>query len=534
MRKATSASALAAAAATQGRHPKTPPAIPPKAAPHNRKSPPGPQKSTRPSTSPPGPHKRNKRAVPSRGSSTPPASAPAPKAATPSPPPARPARSWPTPPPVTPVTTFVEVVKGRSPLPPAPPFVPLTGAVLTADVTTTPSYSRPIPSPTISPPATGIVPVMLLSPDRPITITASPALTRGTLMGNGTPRSPTSSSYSSICPLPTIKEDIRTIEPNLTLPPVLGSPRPAGSNEPIGNVTPPPSETIVREVTNVGDEDTWTPVRARRRRSKRASPPSPPTRKQQQLTQQQQPQQQLQQQPRCQPESRQSPQPSTPPAAADSARPDAGRGRTHTRPRGACVDNTIRAAGHTTRPGVIPVSRRPGAVRGCVCRCTCGRRDVTVATRRGERVHRRNPPSSDGSAPRLTGPAPATPLGGRRSGENSAPSLECEITGVRNPPPPASNGRRRRHGAVNGESLSAKAAAARTRAALVEEANAVQTSEQLEAVATNLARLFPARRVTRTNANVNIARSASADRPRRANAATQPVINPTDESRQRL
>ena len=46
----------------------------------------------------------------------------------------------------------------------------------------------------------------------------------------------------------------------------------------------------------------------------------------------------------------------------------------------------------------------------------------------------------------------------------------------------------------SGKSLSARAAAARTRDSLVEEAEVAQTSDELEAVATKLAQLFPARR----------------------------------------
>ena len=50
---------------------------------------------------------------------------------------------------------------------------------------------------------------------------------------------------------------------------------------------------------------------------------------------------------------------------------------------------------------------------------------------------------------------------------------------------------RRIRGAVSGESLSARAAAARTRDSLVEEAEL--TIDELEAVATKLEQLFPAR-----------------------------------------
>ena len=111
--------------------------------------------------------------------------------------------------------------------------------------------------------------------------------------------------------------------------------------------------------------------------------------------------------------------------------------------------------------------------------------------------------------------------GGRRRGESNAPSTDCERSAVRNAPTAESNGRSRRRGMVNGETLSARAAAARTCATLVEEVNAVQTSKELEFLA-KLARLFPARRAIRTNANANT-RGASAGRQHRANTNTQPA-----------
>ena len=78
---------------------------------------------------------------------------------------------------------------------------------------------------------------------------------------------------------------------------------------------------------------------------------------------------------------------------------------------------------------------------------------------------------------------------------------------MRNPPSPASNGRSRHREVVNGETLSARVAAAR----LVE-----------ETVATNLAWFFPARRARRTHASANNARGTLIGRPHGENLATQP------------
>ena len=82
----------------------------------------------------------------------------------------------------------------------------------------------------------------------------------------------------------------------------------------------------------------------------------------------------------------------------------------------------------------------------------------------------------------------------RRDENRSAPSSVQAQIGARNAPPHVSRDQRRIRGAVSGESLSARAAAARTRYSLVEEAVVAQTSNELEAVATKLAQLFPARR----------------------------------------
>ena len=127
-------------------------------------------------------------------------------------------------------------------------------------------------------------------------------------------------------------------------------------------------------------------------------------------------------------------------------------------------------------------------------------------TGNGQRPQPRTP--RPGSGPRVVVPTeipvPATPLRCRRRDEsNIAPSREHRQIGARNLPQAASWDQRRVRGAVSGESLSARAAATRTPARRLEEAEAAKTSEQLEAVATKLAQLFPARRKIRANANAN-------------------------------
>ena len=82
----------------------------------------------------------------------------------------------------------------------------------------------------------------------------------------------------------------------------------------------------------------------------------------------------------------------------------------------------------------------------------------------------------------------------RRDENRSAPSSEQAQIGALNAPPPVSRDQQRIRGAVSGESLSARAAEERTRDGLVEEAVVAQTSDELEAEATKLAELFPARR----------------------------------------
>lgn len=71
---------------------------------------------------------------------------------------------------------------------------------------------------------------------------------------------------------------------------------------------------------------------------------------------------------------------------------------------------------------------------------------------------------------------------------------------------------------VSGKTLSARAAAARTRIILVGKANDAQTTDDLETMTTNLARLFPTRRATRTHVN---ARGVSAGQPDKTNPTTQ-------------
>ena len=103
-----------------------------------------------------------------------------------------------------------------------------------------------------------------------------------------------------------------------------------------------------------------------------------------------------------------------------------------------------------------------------------------------------------------------------------APSDKHEQVGARILPQPVSHDRRRIRRAVSGES-SARAAAVRIRARFVEEAEAVQTSEELKAMATKLTQLFPARRAMRVNANAN-SRRVVAGRPHtgRSSATARP------------
>ena len=57
---------------------------------------------------------------------------------------------------------------------------------------------------------------------------------------------------------------------------------------------------------------------------------------------------------------------------------------------------------------------------------------------------------------------------------------------------------------MSGESLSARAAAARTRDCLVEEAEVAQTSDELEAVSNKLAQLFPARMLSNMSVGIRL------------------------------
>ena len=106
------------------------------------------------------------------------------------------------------------------------------------------------------------------------------------------------------------------------------------------------------------------------------------------------------------------------------------------------------------------------------------RRPGTSGT--GQRPQPRRP--RPGCGPRFVVPrpipSPATPLGNcRLDVSNSARSSEHAQIGARNPPPPVSRDQRRIRGALSGESLSARVAAARTRACLAEEAESAQTSD---------------------------------------------------------